>query len=316
MSARTKKSTRPRRDVEAEITAKVIEALEGGTVPWTKPWTAAWGEVPTSVATGRPYRGINALLLWMESTARGYASPYWLTFKQAKERGGSVRKGEHGTTVVFWKRIEVEDKDAVEPGTKKSVFLLRHYTVFNLEQTENVSLPPRFDPPETDETEPIVAPDAIAEIIAEYVDGPSIDLDSHGDSAHYDRLVDRVTIPEIERFSSPSRYAATVLHELVHSTGHESRLNRFERNGEPQHFGSERYAREELVAEMGSAMLAGISGLEVEVEQSAAYIENWLGALRNDQTLIVSAAQQAQKAIDRIIGTTNEGAASAEADAA
>lgn len=304
MATRKRTTTKPRRDIEAEVTDKIIAALEQGTVPWRKPWTAA-GILPTSVSTGKPYRGINVWLLSLSAMANDYASPYWLTFEQAKQRGGSVRKGEKGTLVVFWKRLEVADKDAVEPDAKKSVFMMRHYTVFNLEQTDDVQLPPRFAPPE-----PGVAPDPIdaAEALwGSYEFGPELKY-AAGDSAHYNPSTDVITLPEREQFETAAGYYGTLFHEGTHSTGHASRLNRFERGGEPSHFGSERYAREELVAEMGSAMLMAQAGIDTDAttEHSAAYIANWLGALRDDKSLVSRAAQQAQKAVDRILGTTFE----------
>jgi antirestriction protein ArdC len=292
-------STKTRKDVEAEVTAKVLEALERGTVPWEKPWRTA-GLLPTSASTGKAYRGINTWLLSMSAEAAGFDSPYWLTFNQAKALGGSVRKGEKGTLVVFWKRIKVEDAEA--EGGKKVIPLMRYYVVFNLDQTENVKLPPRFDLPEY---EPVSVSEAVEETLAGYVDGPTLRY-RHQDGAFYVPSDDTITLPALDQFSDEVGYAATLFHELTHSTGHVSRLNRFERNGEPQHFGSERYAREELVAEMGAAMLAAISGTEHRIEKSAAYIENWLHALKDDKSLVIKAAQQAQKAVDRITGTTFE----------
>jgi antirestriction protein ArdC len=301
----------PKRDLEAEITDRVIEALERGTVPWEKPWTAA-GILPTSVATGRAYRGINVLLLSMTAQARGYDSPYWLTFNQARELGGTVRKGEKGTTVVFWKRLKVEDEDLATGETvEKVVPMMRAYTVFNVEQTDGATLPPRFVH-DDDETVEAVEPDvALESILAGYVDGPTVKHVT-GDLAAYNPGTDVVVLPKLGQFADAAGYANTVLHELTHSTGHASRLDRFVRNGEPQHFGSERYAKEELVAEMGAALLAVEHGVETRLERHAAYVKNWLGALRDDKSLVVKAAQQAQKAVDRIVGRTFSDATVAE----
>ena len=292
------KAKAPRRDVEAEITARVIEALEGGTVPWSKPWTAA-GLLPTSFSTGRAYRGINVWLLSMTAAAKGYGSPYWLTYRQAEEHGGNVRKGEKGTLVVFWKILKVADKDpAAKKDATKNVPLMRHYVVFNLEQTENVAVPPRFAPVE--QPEPPSIDEAVGEVLAGYVDGPSL---RHviSDRAYYSPSDDAITLPEQAQFATGAGYASTLFHELTHSTGHPSRLDRFVRDGEPQHFGSEKYAREELVAEMGAAMLGAITGVDTQTDQNAAYVANWLGALKGDKSLVVSAAQKAQKAVDRIM---------------
>jgi antirestriction protein ArdC len=294
-------TTKTRKDVEAEVTAKVLKALERGTVPWEKPWRTA-GLLPTSASTGKAYRGINTWLLSLSAEAAGYNSPYWLTFNQAKALGGNVRKGEKGTLVVLWKRIKIADTEAAEDGATKVIPLLRSYTVFNLDQTENVTLPPRFDLPEF---EPVPVPESIDSVLAGYVDGPTLRY-RKGDAAFYQPGTDEVTLPALDQYEDAPAYAGTLFHELTHSTGHPSRLNRFERNGEPQHFGSERYAREELVAEMGAAILAAVAGTEIRIERSAAYIENWLGRLKDDKSLVIQAAQQAQKAVDRIIGTTFE----------
>jgi antirestriction protein ArdC len=277
----------------------VIEALETGTVPWQKPWISA-GILPTSVSTGRAYRGINVWLLSMTAQARGYSSPFWMTFKQAQERGGSICKGEKGTLVVFWKIREIEDEVDGETVTKK-IPMVRHYVVFNLEQTEGVTLPPRFILEDTDR-EPVEVGQAMTEVLESYVDGPHV-RHVRGDSANYLPLTDVVTLPDLDQFASTEAFASTALHELVHSTGHESRLDRFERDGGPQPFGSERYAREELVAEMGAAMLAAIAGIETSFDNSAAYVANWLGALRDDKSLVIRAAQAAQKAVDRVLGS-------------
>jgi antirestriction protein ArdC len=291
--------TRERRDIEAEVTARMIEALERGTVPWQRPWTAS-GTMPTSAATGKPYRGVNVWLTSLAADERGYSSPYWLTYRQAGELGGTVRKGEKGTLVVFWKLLDVKDQDA--PDGVKRVPLLRHYFVFNLDQCDGVTLPPRF---RTDEREPVEVGEAMRGILAGYVNGPEV-RHALGERAYYSPSDDRITLPLLEQFTTAEGFASTALHELTHSTGHASRLDRFDRTGEPQHFGDERYAREELVAEMGAAMLAAAYGIETSFENSAAHIASWLRALRDDDSLVIRASQQAQRATDRIVGTSYE----------
>lgn len=296
------RTNRTARDIEAEVTSQVIDALERGDVPWRKPWTAA-GILPTNVDSGKAYRGINAMLLALSQQSRGYASPYWLTFEQAKARGGSVRKGEKATLVVFWKNWEVRDKDSSDPDATKRVFILRHYNVFNLDQTDDVKLPERC----TAERAPVDVDETAEAIWAEYADGPAL-RNAAVDAAFYSPSDDEITLPRREQFDDSESYYGTLFHEMVHSTGHESRLSRFEKNGTPQHFGSERYAKEELVAEMGAAMLRSIAGIESDdsTAQSAAYVRSWLGALREDKSLVVKAAGQAQRAVDRIAGTTFE----------
>lgn len=303
MTART---TKPRRDVEQEVTDRMMAALESGTIPWRKPWTVA-GFAHTSVATGKPYRGMNVWLLALTSMERGYVSPFWLTFKQAQDHGGTVRKGEKGTQVLFWKMLDVQDRDRPtnDDGSKrtKRIPLVRGYTVFNLEQCDDVKMPPRFTI--SDEgREPVAVPDAMREVLDGYVNGPSVRFVTQ-DSAHYDPAADCITLPTLDQFGTSAGFVATALHELTHSTGHPSRLDREQRN----HFGTDLYAREELVAEMGSAMLAASAGLDTDFDQSAAYVKNWLGALRDDKSLVIVAAQRAQKAVDRILGTEVAGTA-------
>lgn len=303
-ATKTRRKTKSRaiahRDVEAEVTAKIIEQLEAGTVPWQKSWLTA-GLLPTSVSTGRPYRGANVLLLAIEALTKGYSSPYWMTYRQAEEHGGHVKAGEKGTLVIFWRQTTRPDPDSDDPDAVKRGFFLRHFTVFNLDQTEDVTLPPRFDPVEFgDAPNPI----ELAEQVWDgYVDPPKL-RNVVGDSAHFVPSTDEITLPTREQFKSAEDYYSVLFHEGVHSTGHPSRLDRFVKNGEPQHFGSERYAREELVAELGSAMLLSVAEIEPNYSSSAAYIENWLTALKNDRTLVIKAAGQAQKAVDRILGTT------------
>lgn len=300
MTAKTKtrrtrtRASGPRRDVEAEVTARIVAALEAGTVPWHQPWRTA-GLFPTSASTNRAYRGANLLLLAMETLVRGYSSPYWLTYRQATERGGHVRAGEKGTLVVFWKQTVRPDPESPEPDAVKRGFFLTSYTVFNLEQTEDVTLAPRFAPPEIgEEFDPLVAAE---EIWAGYADGPRL---RHvlGDSAHYVPALDEITLPRRDQFEDAAGYYHTLFHEGTHSTGHSTRLDRPMIN----HFATEMYAREELVAELGAAMLLAVAGVEPRVEQSAAYVANWLTALKNDQTLVIKAAGLAQKAVDRVLG--------------
>lgn len=296
-------ATKQRRDVAEDVTDRILAALESGTVPWARPWSAA-GIAPTSAATGRPYRGINTWLLAVESLEHGYGSPLWLTFKQARALGGSVRKGEHGTLVVFWKLLDVTRENATtgEPEPRK-VPMMRGYYVFNLDQCDGVKLSPKLARLVATDREPVVVDDAVSDVLAGYRNGPELEHRAQ-DRAFYVPSTDRITLPVLESFQDSAGYAGTLFHELVHSTGHESRLARFERTGEPQHFGSERYAREELVAEMGAAILAATVGVDVPTDNTAAYVASWLRALRDDRSLVISAAQYAQKAVDRILGTT------------
>lgn len=291
---------RERRDLDAEITSRILAALEDGkTPPWRRPWRAA-GQLPTSVATGRPYRGINALLLAITSELDGYRSPYWLTYRQAQERGGHVRKGEYGTMVVFFKSCRVRDEAAEELDATKTVRVMRAYTVFNLDQTEGVKLPPRFRLAES--AQPVEVLPALDEIMAGYVDGPDVRwMAQH--RAYYSPTDDRITLPDRTQFATPNGYAETVLHELTHSTGHRSRLDRLDSGAR---FGSQAYAFEELVAELGAALLAAYAGIELDYDQAAAYVGSWTQVFGEHKSMVTSAALHAQRAVDRILGTTLE----------
>ena len=266
------------------ITDRITGLLAQGTVPWHKPWNVSTG-LPRNLVTQKPYRGINPFLLM----AAGYESPNWLTFRQAIQLGGSVKKGEKACPVVFWKQMELTNK---ESGEVEKMPLLRMYFVFNVAQCEGLKNIPAED------ASAFVATEA-AEIVAGMPEPPVI---KHGmTKAYYSPSNDSVGMPEPKRFTSEDAYHATLFHELVHSTGHEKRLKRqsiTERNG----FGSDPYCKEELVAELGSAFLCGQAGIvERTIESSATYIENWLTQLKNDKTLIVYAAAQAQKAADFIL---------------
>lgn len=297
MATKTRsKRTAPkaRRDVHAEMTAKVLELLEAGTIPWQKPWNGAV-DAPRSVH-GRPYRGWNALWLSFLRQAKGYESPFWITYKQAQARG-TVRKGEKGTMVVLWKFTEREDADT---GEKRSSVFLTSYTVFNLDQCDGVPSPAL---PESLE---FVPEDRAEELISGMPQRPT--MTHGGEAAYYAPLIDVVNLPSRESFKSVDGYYATAFHELAHSTGHESRLNR---KGIVDHnsFGSESYAQEELVAEFAGSFLMGEAGLgEKTIENTAAYIKTWIARLTADPTILVKAAGQAQKAADWIAGASEDDA--------
>lgn len=245
-------------------------------------------------------------LLAITTYVQGYGSAYWLTFQQAKERGGQVKKGQKASLVVFWKRYEVKDKHT---GEVKEVPLLRYYTLFNVEQCEGIEAPEK--PPEPPTTFEKI--DAAEWLVAGYRGGPTV---QHlGTQAFYQPKLDTVTMPPPERFESPAAYYATLFHELGHSTGHSTRLGRG-LDTDPQPFGSPDYSREELVAEMTAAFLCAECGLEPAViENSAAYISGWLGKLRKDNTLVVAAGGQAQRAADWIRGVMPEDVSAAAAEA-
>lgn len=271
------------------ITERIETLLAAGVVPWHKPWKASTG-LPRNLITQKPYRGINVFLLM----AMGYESPNWLTFRQAIQLGGSVKKGEKSCPVVFWKQFMIENE---ESGEAKKIPMLRIYHVFNTAQCEGLKAVP------APEEVPFVVTSA-AEIVAKMPQPPKIK--SGMSHAFYQPVNDTVGMPERKRFESEDAYHATLFHELIHSTGHESRLKRqsiMERNG----FGSMPYCKEELVAELGSAFLCGHAEIvDRTIDNSAAYIEGWLDSLKDDPTLIVYAAAQAQKAADFILGNGHE----------
>jgi antirestriction protein ArdC len=267
------------------VTGKIIEQLERGVAPWQKPWHL---EAPKNLCSGKAYRGINVLLLGM----RGYASPWWLTFQQARERGGHVRKGEHGTLIVFWKwPQQAEATDATDDTRQAAAPLLRYYTTFNSEQCDGIAVPASV---------PTVNPIETAEAIAASMPNPPTYEQS--DKAAYAPARDTVYMPARQSFDTAEGFYSTRFHEMTHSTGHTSRLNR-QNVMQISYFGSENYSREELVAEMGAAMLCAVSGIEAQtVHNSAAYIQNWLRVLKGDARMVVMAASQAQKAADYIRG--------------
>jgi antirestriction protein ArdC len=284
-------------DVYAIVTEKIISLLESGVVPWRRPWTSTG--LPRNLITKKPYRGINHFLL----SASKFVSPFWLTMRQANQLGGSIRKGEESTIVVFWKvddtgqsSEEIESEESEHKNNRR--FLLRYYRIFNLEQCE---MPPailgKLPKIETHQHEPITA---CAEIIGCMPNAPEI---VHGGSkAFYSPMTDRVTLPALELFTSAEEYYATAFHELVHSVGHQKRLAR-ESILEAAPFGSAVYSKEELIAEMGAAYLCATSGISPAViENQAAYIAGWLKKLRDDRRLAVHAAAQAQKAADYVLG--------------
>jgi antirestriction protein ArdC len=283
-----------RNDVYQIVTDRVIELLEAGVVPWRKPW-ASDDRLPMNLISGKTYRGLNPFLLHVA----GFGSPYWLTLRQANERGGRIKAGEKSSLVTFWKAYVTKDKVT---GEDKTVRVLRYYRVFNVEQTEGVDYPK--PEPRALQFNPIEACEAV---VRSMPNAPA--LTSGEARAYYRRSTDTVNVPARESFESVPEYYNTLFHELTHSTGHEKRLGRTA--GETVEFGSGSYAKEELVAEMGASFLCGHCAIEREtLDNSASYIANWLERLRDDRKLVVSAAGQGQKAADYILARKWEGGAS------
>ena len=287
------KKSGDRFDLYQAVTDRIIEAMERGVCPWKKPWKAIGG--PPRNIRGRKYRGINAFLLAAQSAFENWTHPVFLTFRQAKELGGKVRKGERSTLVVFWK-ITVPQEYADNPQAcpaENRRWLLRYYRVFNVAQVDG--LPPQALPvvPDND-LSPI---GACEEIVAGMPQPPT--FRESGSGAYYFPDTDQVCIPPLRAFDSAEAYHSTLFHELTHSTGHASRLDRGE--GMASRFGSDDYAKEELVAELGAAFLCARAGIApATMADSAAYLANWLKRLREDNRLLIRAASAAQRAADFI----------------
>lgn len=286
------------RDLYQEITDKIVAQLEQGIAPWVQPWRNTYGSVsdPHNAVSRRCYSGINVLLLWIASIERGYHTSGWLTFKQAKDLGANVKKGEKATQIVFVKQLTVADKDAEGKPTLndsgeenvKNINMLRAYHVFNVSQCEN--LPARYTP--TVET-PTARPDLIDPAFRDFIAATQADITHGGNRACYSPSRDAVTMPHPEAFTDASAYKATLLHELTHWTGHKSRLDRNLRG----RFGNDEYAAEELIAELGAAYLC--AGFQIDGQlQHADYIGHWLSVLKQDKRAIFTAASAAQKAAD------------------
>lgn len=297
----TKETTRrargdaPTHDIYAEVTAKIIHELEGGRVPWVQPWGRTGGTapgLPRNALTARNYSGVNVLILWGAVIENGYPSQSWLTFRQALEAGGNVRKGERGTTVVYADRFtpEKEKERARQTGDEaKAIPFLKRFTVFNVAQCEGLRPGLAADPAPLPERE-------IVPLAEEVIAASGVDFRMGGNRAFYVPAHDYVQVPPQPAFYEQINYYRTALHELTHATGHSSRLGRNLLNS----FGSKDYAREELIAEMGSAFLCASLGITPTVRHSD-YLASWLEVLREDNRAIFRAASAASKAADWIL---------------
>jgi antirestriction protein ArdC len=276
------------------VTDRILESLSSGVVTWRKPWVTA---TPKNLVSGKDYRGVNVLLLGASS----FESSYWLTFNQARILGGTVKKGERGTPVVFWKISE--DKDDHDEPEKR--FVLRYFTVFNVAQCQGIQTPPVIDSRAFDPIE------RCERIVAGFAKGPRVE--HGGSSACYLPALDLIKMPRREAFTSSPEYYSTLFHELIHSTGAAHRLARkgvADRTG----FASHAYSQEELIAECGAAFLCAEAGISNRtLDNSAAYIASWAKVLKSDPRLVVHAAAQAGKAADLIQGKDARAEANAEA---
>ncbi len=282
------------KDIYKVITDLFLAQLKRGTVPWQKPWQGA-----QNIVSRKQYRGINTLVLG--STAFG--SPYWMTYKQATDLGGSVNKGAKSLPVVYHKLLPKKDaagNPVLRPDGREAVVpLLRWSNVFNIEQTTGIKPPALTEAPDNpvglDRAEQIVKAANVCPVL------------HTGFAALYSPKDDMIRMPSPRTFNSAEDYFHTLFHESIHATGHGSRLDR-EGVTSPVKFGSERYAKEELIAELGASFLSNEAGIldGVRFENSAAYLNSWIRNLENDPRLIVSAASQAQRGADFVLGERHD----------
>jgi antirestriction protein ArdC len=276
-----------RRDLYAEVSARIVAELEHGAAPWIKPWSATAGQnVPCNAVTNRPYSGCNVVLLWMAQTA-GYRTPRYLTFKQALELGGHVRKGEKGTKVYFVKQLQVRNGEGEEDETR-IVPMMREYTVFNIDQCEG--LPERITTPS-----PVKSrnPDERDSTMDEFLASSGASIREGFGEAYYRPSDDYISLPRFEAFKSAKHFYGVAFHELGHWTGHKSRLDRDLRH----RFGERGYAAEELVAELCAAFLCAEFSIDGDIRH-AGYIASWISLLRADHKAFFTACSKAQAAAD------------------
>jgi antirestriction protein ArdC len=277
-------------DLYQDVANRIIAEMKKAVVPWVKPWSATAGRnEPANAVTNRPYSGANVVLLWMATDANGWTIPRFVTFKQALELGGSVRKGEHGTKVYFVKRLRVRDRKDNGEVEEREVPLLREYTVFSVAQCDN--LPARLRACEAK----VRHHDERDATIDEFVAATKINIreGAGGDRAYYTTAGDFVATPRFTDFKSADSFYATTFHELGHATGAKHRLDR----EFGKRFGDRAYAAEELVAELTSAFLCAEFDLDGELRH-AGYIENWIALLKDDPRAFFTAASKAQQAAD------------------
>ncbi len=282
-------------DVYQKITDRIVEKLEQGVRPWFKPWNAehAAGKITRPLKHDfTAYKGINVLNLWMEAESKGYSAPVWMTFKQAKDLGGSVKKGEKGSLSVYantFKKTEQDEETGEE--IEQNIPFMKGYTVFNVEQIEG--LPEKYYELAK---EPEITPEQRIEEIEQFFMNTGAEIKEGGNRAYYAIGSDHIQMPPFVAFESAESYYASLGHETTHWTRHPNRLDR---DLGRKKWGDEGYAMEELVAEIGSAYLCADLGLAPDVrEENAAYIANWLEVLKNDKRAIFSAAAHAQRAAE------------------
>lgn len=288
------RTTKPKFDIHAKITDRIIADLERGVKPWLQPWNASGtaGSIGRPLRHNRePYSGINVILLWLEASESGYSSPIWMTVRQANQLGGHVRKGEHGTTVVYANRVTKVEEDEDGEETERQIPFLRAYTVFCVDQIED--LPTDY----YGHSAPVIDPSARIQHADAFFAATGADIRHGGNAAYYMPVSDHIQMPAFASFRDPESYVATLAHETIHWTAPAHRVNRdLSRYARDR---SER-AREELVAELGACFLCADLGIVPELEprpDHASYLASWLEVLANDKKAIVAAAAHAQRAV-------------------
>ncbi len=271
-------------EIAEQVTNELVAALERGDVPWVQPWANLGMSRAVNVASNKPYRGINTLILWLAQNRGKFSSSRWLTFKQALDLRGNVRKGEKGTRVIFWKILEKKNKS----GETDKFPVMKVYTVFNLDQCEN--LPEKVLLAGKKPAISLVEEDAMIE---DFIGRVGATISYGGDLAAYSPSRDAIVMPERCQFLDTGSFYATMFHEMIHWTGHNNRCKRH--LGE--RFGTSSYAMEELVAEIGSAFLCADFGVQGKL-QHPAYVQNWIKVLKGDKSAIFTAAKFAQEASD------------------
>ena len=282
-----------RQDIYTRVTNQIALQLEKGVRPWIKPWSVEHtaGRITRPLRHNAiPYRGVNVLLLWSEALAKGYAAPLWMTYRQSQELGAQVRKGEHGSLVVFADRFTKTETNDQGEAVEHAIPFMKGYTVFNVEQIDGLPAHYYAQP-----ISPLPLSDRLAHA-DQFVTATGAVIHLGGNQAYYTPATDRIQLPPFEAFKDKESFYATALHELVHYTRHETRLDRdFGR----QRFGDAGYAREELVAELGSAFLCADLGITPEIRKDHAdYIGHWLKVIHDDKHAIFQAAAHAQRAAD------------------
>lgn len=288
-----------KKDIYSEVSNKIIAAMEKGNIPWLKPWTSHGSKagnilMPHNAMTGKQYNGINLMLLWAENTI--YPTQQYVTYKQAKELGGNVRRGESGSMIVYW---NFYDKKDAETGEVKQIPFLKSFTVFNVAQCENLNADKFGGLQESDQV------NLSGALALAHANGAKV---VHGgNTACFSPVRDVIAMPNPDQFKNENAYNAVLAHELTHWTGHKSRLDR-DMTGR---FGNAAYAFEELIAEMGAAFVCANLGYELNTLQHASYLQSWIKVLKEDNKAIFTACSKAKAACEFLLSHVSEQKAAA-----